>query len=303
MTVTGNRIFLHHPATNSVSVFTTSGNKILKNFPVGKSPQSSVLIGKSLYVINRDSNDVTVVNTDTYDTITTIPVGNGPTTGVLAGKKIYINNTLGDSVSIVDTEKNTVTATLPVGKNPVAVLAKDPFVFSINKGNDSLSVIDTKTDTVVHTLMTGKEPLSGTFAGNSLYINNSGEKTLSYFSTIPPILGLMTSTAASGTYRQGDQMEIAANFSQKLAPGSTMDIVLNNGAELTLSTVDGFYLKGSYIIGANQLTSDLTVSTIKSARILALYGVAGTTYTLPIGKNLGDLRNIVIGEGSSVIAT
>lgn len=75
MTVTGNRIFIHHPATNSVSVFTTSGNKILKNFIVGKSPQSSVWYNKSLYVINRDSNDVTVVNTDTYETTKTIPVG------------------------------------------------------------------------------------------------------------------------------------------------------------------------------------------------------------------------------------
>lgn len=75
MTVTGNRIFLHHPATNSVSVFTTSGNKILKNFTVGKSPQSSVLVGKSLYVINRDSNDVTVVNIDTYEITKTIPLG------------------------------------------------------------------------------------------------------------------------------------------------------------------------------------------------------------------------------------
>ncbi len=75
MTVTGNRIFLHHPLSNSVSVFTTSGNKILKNFTVGKAPQSSVLLDKSLYVINRDSNDVTVVNTDTYATSKTIPIG------------------------------------------------------------------------------------------------------------------------------------------------------------------------------------------------------------------------------------
>lgn len=94
MTVLGNRIFIHHPLTNSVSVFTTSGNQIIKNFAVGKSPQSSVLYSKSLFVINKESNDVTVINADTYETISTIAVGTGPTTGVLIGKKIYINNTL-----------------------------------------------------------------------------------------------------------------------------------------------------------------------------------------------------------------
>lgn len=75
MTVLGNRIFIHHPLTNSVSVFTTSGNKILKNFAVGKAPQSSVLYSKSLFVINKESNDVTAINTDTYETISTIAVG------------------------------------------------------------------------------------------------------------------------------------------------------------------------------------------------------------------------------------
>lgn len=186
MTVLGNRIFLHHPATNSVSVFTTSGNKILKNFIVGTSPQSSVLNGKSLYVINRDSNDVTVVNTDTYAITKTISLGTWPTTGVLVGKKMYINNTIGNSVSVIDTTTNTLKIDIPVGKNPVSLLAKEKLVYVINHDDNSVSVIDTETDKVLHTFVTGLKPLSGTFAGNNLYINNSGEKTISYFYALPP---------------------------------------------------------------------------------------------------------------------
>lgn len=300
MTVTGNRIFLHHPATNSVSVFTTSGNKILKNFIVGKAPQSSVLLAKSLYVINRDSNDVTVVNTDTYETTKTIPIGTAPTTGVLVGKKIYINNTTGNSVSVIDTVTNTVKIEIPVGKNPVALLAKEKLVYVINHDADSLSVIDTETDTVLHTFPTGLKPLSGSFAGNTLYINNSGEKTVSYFYTVPPLLGLFTSSAASGDYRQGDKLEIVASFSQKLAAGSTMNITLNNGVAHTLSTVDGNFLRGVYTIGADQTVADLSVKQINSANIIGLYSVPGSTYTLPAaGKNLGDLRNIAIKSGVS----
>lgn len=300
MTVTGNRIFLHHPLTNSVSVFTTSGNKILKNFIVGKAPQSSVLLAKSLYVINRDSNDVTVVNTDTYETTKTIPIGTAPTTGVLVDKKIYINNTTGNSVSVIDTVTNTLKTDIPVGKNPVALLTQEKLVYVINHDANSVSVIDTETDKVVQTFSTGLKPLSGSFAGNTLYINNSGEKTVSYFYTAPPLLGLFTSRAASGEYRQGDKLDIVASFNQKLAAGSTMNITLNNGAVHTLSTVEGSFLSGIYTIGADQIVADLSVKQINSANILGLYSVPGTTYTLPpAGKNLGDLRNIVIKSGTS----
>ncbi len=136
-----------------------------------------------------------------------------------------------------------------------------------------------------------------------LYVNNSGEKSLSYFSTTAPLLGLFTSSAASGEYRQGDKLELVASFNQKLAPGSTMTLTLNNGVEQTLSTIDGFFLRGVYTIGADQTVADLSVKAIKSANILGLYGITGTSYTLPAaGKNLGDLRNIVIKSGGAVAA-
>lgn len=82
-TVLGNRIFIHHPNSNSISVFNTGTNSIVKNFPVGMSPQSSVLIGKSLYVINSKSNDISIVDTDTYTISKTISVGVGPFSALL----------------------------------------------------------------------------------------------------------------------------------------------------------------------------------------------------------------------------
>lgn len=129
-------------------------------------------------------------------------------------------------------------------------------------------------------------------------MNNSGEKSLSYFSTTAPLLGLFTSSAPSGEYQEGHKIEIVASFNQKLAPGSTMTLTLNNGVEQILSTVDGSFLRGVYTVGPDQTVADLSVKAIKSAKILGLYGMTGTSYTLPTGgKNLGDLRNIVIKSG------
>lgn len=91
---------------------------------------------------------------------------------------------------------------------------------------------------------------------------------MSYFYTVPPVLGLFTSSAANGEYRQGDKLEIVASFNQKLAPGSTMTLTLNNGVEHTLSTIDGSSLRGVYTIGADQTVADLSVKAIKSAKIL-----------------------------------
>lgn len=76
-----------------------------------------------------------------------------------------------------------------------------------------------------------------------------------------------------------------------------MTITLNNGVEQTLSTVDGNFLRGVYTIGANQTVADLSIKTIKTANIIGLSSVPGTTYTIPTGKNLGDLRNIAIKSG------
>lgn len=125
---------------------------------------------------------------------------------------------------------------------------------------------------------------------------------MSYFYTAPPLLGLFTSRTASGEYRQGDKIDIVASFNQKLAPGSTMTLILNNGATHTLSTVDGNFLSGIYTIGADQTVDDLSIKQIKSANIIGMYSIPGSTYTIPAGKNLGDLRNIIIKPGVSTSA-
>lgn len=91
-TVLGNRIFIHHPNSNSVSVFNTASNSVVKNFPVGTGPQSSVLVGKFLYVINAKSNDISVVNTDDYTISDTIGVGLDPFSGLLVGSTLYVLN-------------------------------------------------------------------------------------------------------------------------------------------------------------------------------------------------------------------
>jgi len=151
-TVTGNRIFLHHPINNSVSVWSTSSNSVIKNFAVGQSPQMSVLVGKKLYVINSKSNDVSVVNIDTYSPLKTISVGSGSMYAILSGTKLYVLNTESNNISIIDTVTDTVLKTVAVGKNPTSMVTSGDFIYVTNAEDDSVSFFDTKTETVTKTI-------------------------------------------------------------------------------------------------------------------------------------------------------
>lgn len=144
-------------------------------------------------------------------------------------------------------------------------------IYTMNLADDSVSVLDTKTDTVIKTLTVGDAPLSATLVGKKLYVNNSKSKSLSIIHTVAPILTKFTSSTPNGTYQEGGKISIQAVFDQALSPGSTMTVILNNNQEISLTSIDTMTLQGEYTIQGGHDVADLSVKSIKSAKIIGMF--------------------------------
>lgn len=156
-------------------------------------------------------------------------------------------------------------------------------------------MIDTTTDTVTQTIKVGTSPLSMTVSGTKLYVHNKDTKSISIIYTAAPALRSFSSDAPDATYAEGATIDITAFFDQKLASTSTMTILMNNGVELTLNTVEDQALRTNYAIRPGDDIGDLSVRSIKTANIVGVSGLkANTNYALPVKKNIGDLKNIAI---------
>ena len=64
-----------------------------------------------------------------------------------------------------------------------------------------------------------------------------------------PVLTGFTSTTASGTYGPGSNINITATFNEPLGAGSTMSVTLNNMIIVSLDSVSGGTLSGTYTVG------------------------------------------------------
>lgn len=86
--------------------------------------------------------------------------------------------------------------------------------------------------------------------------------------TTAPLLQSFTSTSSDDTYGPGAIVNVTANYSENLDPGSSINVVLNNGASLSLSSVSGTQISGSYTVEAfgtpGRDTATLTVASISS---------------------------------------
>ncbi len=110
------------------------------------------------------------------------------------------------------------------------------------------------------------------------------------------------------TYNNGQTVYLKANFNELLGASSQMVIKLNNNQNVSLSSVNGASLLGSFVVPANQDIPDLAVDSIVSISVLDTSGHAQLSYDLPktpgafliaenspIVRNLGDIENISLG--------
>lgn len=87
-----------------------------------------------------------------------------------------------------------------------------------------------------------------TVSGTKVYVQNKDSKDISIIYTGTPLLKSFSTDTPDGTYRDGAIMNIVASFDQKLASGSTMTLLLNNGVELVLDSINDQQLSANYTV-------------------------------------------------------
>ncbi|MBJ6727968.1 PKD domain-containing protein [Geomesophilobacter sediminis] len=109
----------------------------------------------------------------------------------------------------------------------------------------------------------------------------------------PPSLTGASSTTASGVYRAGNVINLTISFSEPIST-TGLTITLNSGAAVsTGSLANATSYSGNYQVAAGQNTAALAVTAI-SGTITDAAGNGVVNPTLPSGKNISDLRTIVV---------
>jgi FtsP/CotA-like multicopper oxidase with cupredoxin domain len=94
-------------------------------------------------------------------------------------------------------------------------------------------------------------------------INNPLKTTTVNYTVTAPAAVSASSTAAAGTYRSGQSVNITLNFSQPVSSPAGLDIILSSGAHVltgALTNVSSF--SGSYLVAAGQNTQVLNVTSL-----------------------------------------
>jgi YVTN family beta-propeller protein len=319
-TIVGTNIYL--PTDSGVTVINTLNNST--STILAASGLYATLAGTNLYVGSGVTSTVYVVDVNpsdaSYNTVTaTIPVGGTGSLiiSTLVGKNLYVNNRSG-IISVIDTNPadasyNTVTATIPAGGGLYASVLLGTNLYVPNSG--TVTVINTLTNTVTATIPVGGSPIFAIPGGTDLYVPE-GNSSVVVFDTLrnaildvnAPVLSSFTSSSTDGTYTTGQSVNINANFGEALGASSTMTVVMNTGATVTLNNVSGTVLSGTYVVGSGDTAvPDLDVASIASAAVFSASGQdVGVSYAVPPppqltgfpfrNGNLGDTSNIAIKQ-------
>lgn len=119
-----------------------------------------------------------------------------------------------------------------------------------------------------------------------------------------PVLQSFTSSTTNGTYGPTSAINVTATYNEAPTGASSIVVVTNTGATVTLNTIAGNTLIGTYTVGATssgQNTSDLTISTITSQNAIDAATNAQTGTSLP-GSNIAAASDIVIDTTAPTIA-
>ncbi len=201
------KVYVANSGSGTVSVISTSTNKVTKTIQVGSSPQGLAISpdGSKVYVANTGSGTVSVINTSsdalvdvnpaTWWAVDSIAVGSSPTGLAVSpdGTRLYVANKGSGTVSVINTANYGVTKTITAGTQPtsVAVSPDNKSVYVTNIGSSTVTVIDatsaaTNAYTVRKTIAlgTGVSPSSVKFSpdGSLAYVAN-GNDTISVIDT------------------------------------------------------------------------------------------------------------------------
>ncbi len=118
-----------------------------------------------------------------------------------------------------------------------------------------------------------------------------------------PTITSITSSPTTGDHEIGVPISITINFDESLTlSGGTLDLVLDVGSTVQISTVSGSSATGTYTVANGEASSDLTVSEVNVTGG-TLSDAAGNNLdeTLPVGDNLADNSALII-DGNIPVA-
>jgi hypothetical protein len=104
-------------------------------------------------------------------------------------------------------------------------------------------------------------------------------------------------TSPDGTYAPGDSVDIVAVMSKPIADGAQITVTLDTGETVLLTKTGPYTMSGTYVIGPDVTSSDLTVTSYDlTAAPVDVDGVTMTTQAVPTGaNNIAGSAAIVIG--------
>lgn len=319
--VVGTKVYVNNSTSNNISVINSLTNSVIATIPsVGNNLNSIIIpVGEKLYVSDIDGGAVVVIDTTTDTVIDTIITGNEPSEyAFVYGTKLFVGDPINSDLFVIDTLTDTLVDTIPTADAYYSYLLGKR-AYASNYGSTSVTVIDPENNTVIESLVTGTGPAGMTVIDEkNLYVGNYFNNTVSVIdsttvdSLLPDLVSFSTNRT-SGRYAEGDGIKITANFGRNIQAGSTMTVLLNNGASVDLNIVLDDTISGTYNIGSGEETPDLSISEITSANVTDSTGSFNrTSYDLPssvgsfdaenslITRSLGDSKNIAIGYQATI---
>ncbi len=191
----GRKVYVTTLYQNSVFVFSTASNEVLKEIPTGKKATFMIAMtpdGTRAYVSHAEEPGfVTIVDTATDTMVGTIEGLGFEPQGITVtpdGKTVLVTNYDDSTLSFIDTRTNRLERTIGVGLNPlkVVVAADGRFAFTSALNDHSVSVVDLRNDRrqMVKQIPVGRQPVGMSLSDDGfLYVTNMGEDSITVIDT------------------------------------------------------------------------------------------------------------------------
>ena len=113
--------------------------------------------------------------------------------------------------------------------------------------------------------------------------------------TVAPTVSSFTTTTATGSYKEGENIVITANTSEDIQSGNTITVTLDTTDTVLLTAASsGTTLVGTYTVGVGDTSSGLTVSSFTIGTVADTAGNAMTSTNLPAASSIFGSKTIVI---------
>jgi hypothetical protein len=114
------------------------------------------------------------------------------------------------------------------------------------------------------------------------------------------VISRFTTTSPDATYVEGDTVNVTAVLSKPIADGAEITVTLDTGETVTLAKTGPYTMSGSYVVGANVTSADLTVVSYSlTTAPVDVDGITMSSTVVPSGAfNIAGAHAIVLGAAA-----